>query len=271
MKLFYLTLTYLFSLSAYCQVSSSSLWTWKKGSNIQNVVSVYGTQMMSNPVNSPGSRESSASWTDKNGNLWLYGGYGRTGAGFAYFNDLWRYDTRYGWIWMKGDSTTDKYGVYGTQGYGDYNNKPGARYGSATWVDDSGNLWLYGGFGRAETGGFGTLNDLWKFDVYSNSWTWMKGSKILDAAGTYGVKGTPSSGNTPGAKEQARGVTDRFGKLWLFGGEFNGSYYNDLWKYDPVTNQWTWMFGASTRGKTAFMGAWASALQILLPEQDLSA
>jgi hypothetical protein len=37
--------------------------------------------------NVPGARDSAVSWTDKNGNFWLFGGSGSVG----FFNDLWSY------------------------------------------------------------------------------------------------------------------------------------------------------------------------------------
>lgn len=41
-------------------------------------------------------------------------------------------------------------------------NKPGARYNAQHWLDASGNIWLFGGYGTSGTG-LDQLNDLWKF------------------------------------------------------------------------------------------------------------
>ena len=49
--------------------------------------------------------------------------------------------------WMKGDNTINQSGIYGTQGVAGAGNKPGARDFSATWKDNNGNLWLFGGYG----------------------------------------------------------------------------------------------------------------------------
>ena len=61
---------------------------------------------------------------------------------------------------MSGSSTVGAQlgqpGVYGTQGVPSAANVPGGRYGSVSWIDSSGNLWLFGGAGRN-----GPLNDLW--------------------------------------------------------------------------------------------------------------
>ncbi len=53
--------------------------------------------------------------------------------------------------------------------------------------------------------------------------------------------------------------TDSHGNLWLFGGYGYGSttssgYLNDLWRYDPATNQWTWMSGANTIDQVGVYG-----------------
>ncbi len=38
-------------------------------------------------------------------------------------------------------------GFYGTKGVPDPANVPGAREFMATWIDDNGDFWLFGGFG----------------------------------------------------------------------------------------------------------------------------
>jgi hypothetical protein len=54
-------------------------------------------------------------------------------------------------------------GVYGTLGTAASPNLPGGRLGAASWIDASGNLWLFGGQGDDSTGAQGYLNDLWKY------------------------------------------------------------------------------------------------------------
>jgi len=56
------------------------------------------------------------------------------------------------------------------------NNTPGSRsYGTITWTDSQGALWLYGGIN-----GEGVGEDLWKYDIGTNEWTWMSGSDFAD-------------------------------------------------------------------------------------------
>ncbi len=134
----------------------------------------------------------------------------------------------------------------GTIGIASPDNKPGGRWGATGWQDNEGQFWLIGGQGYGTTG-FGYLNDLWKYNPVTNEWTWEKGSKEVNQAGNYGIKGIPSKDNDPGARTGAVSWQDHDGKLWLMSGYGYGSSgfgsLNDLWKYDPVTNEWNWIKG----------------------------
>jgi Bacterial Ig-like domain (group 3)/Galactose oxidase, central domain len=132
-----------------------------------------------------------------------------------------------------------------------------------TWTDLSGNLWLFGGSGSA--GGTNSslhFNDLWKYNPYTNQWTWMAGGTTLPNAsdtclpGVYGNIGTPSAANIPGGRNLAVSWTDAAGNFWLFGGggcdaADTQGLLNDLWKFTPSTGQWTWIAGSTTVAYTA--------------------
>src|SRR4029077_4480114 len=82
------------------------------------------------------------------------------------------------WAWMSGANAPNQNGTYGTQGTAAPANIPGVRnFGPISWTDASGNLWLFGGNGldSAGTSGGGDLNDLWKYNITSNEWTWVSG------------------------------------------------------------------------------------------------
>ncbi len=166
-----------------------------------------------------------------------------------------------GWTWEGGSEITNVTGTYGTLGAPASGNIPGARSGSISWVDASGNLWLFGGTGLSTSSGTGSLNDLWKYDIQTGLWTWVSGSNTKNARGTYGTLGTPASGNIPGARKDSISWTDASGNLWLFGG--NGLVpsgaaiagpLNDLWKYDIQTGFWTWVGGSNTKNATGTYG-----------------
>jgi N-acetylneuraminic acid mutarotase len=82
----------------------------------------------------------------------------------------------------------------------------------------------------------------------SNEWTWIGGSSTVDQPGVYGTKGVPSATNIPASRWRAASSTDSGGSLWLFGGADYSGLLNDLWAFNPSTNEWTWMGGNSTWG-----------------------
>ena len=228
-------------------------WTWQQGSNVAKKPGTYGTFRLTAAGNIPGARTGAASWTDASGNFWVFGGSGfATSATAGLLNDLWKRDATTGqWTWMKGGNTTNGAGVYGAPGQNNPTNTPGARTGAQTWFA-GGKLWLFGGTGRDSSAtGNGMLNDLWYFHLGTGNWIWVKGSDFINANGTYGSLGIATSTNTPGARNGASGWVDAAGNLLLFGG--NGrtgtgiltGNLNDLWKYDPLANKWTWINGGS--------------------------
>ena len=52
---------------------------------------------------------------------------------------------------MSGNNTINVNGVYGTKGVSSPSNYPGGRHGSVSWIDSTGSLWIFGGFGYATT------------------------------------------------------------------------------------------------------------------------
>jgi gliding motility-associated-like protein len=164
------------------------------------------------------------------------------------------------WIWIKGDNIVDQTGIYSPLGVSSASNKPGSRYGSASWTDASGNLWLFGGEGYDVAGLYADfLSDLWKYDPISNQWTWVKGDNTIHQYGVYGTKGVANMANKPGSRYESVTWTDGAGNFWLFGGvgyaaSGGTGLLNDLWKYDPSSNQWTWISGDNVVGQKATYG-----------------
>lgn len=241
--------------------SQSAQFAWIKGSSANYQYGVYGTQGVSNATNLPGFRSDHVSWTNNTGTLWMFGGTGYAVSGAAgQLNDLWKYNVSLNeWTWIKGPSTINQIGAYGTKGISSATTTPGSRYSSATWIDNSGNLWLFGGNGRATTATAGYLNDLWKYDITTNEWTWISGSNAINQVGTYGTKGVPTASTTPGGRYDAVTWVDNSGNLWMHGGNglavtASGGLLNDLWKFDVLTNQWTWISGSNAINQTCTYG-----------------
>ncbi|MFZ1084338.1 MAG: kelch repeat-containing protein [Terracidiphilus sp.] len=253
--------------------SSTNQWTWMGGSSTVPTVykgqpGVYGTLGTPAAGNIPGGRLYASGWTDSSGNFWLFGGAGYDADGNSnVLNDLWKFTPSTNqWTWMSGNSVVGSAGavagIYGTLGTPAAGNIPGGRQVATSWIDSSGHLWLFGGWGWDDNGTGGALNDLWEFNPVTNLWTWMGGSRTLPGEnqgqpGVYGTLGTPAYGNIPGGRVAASGWTDRSGKFWLFGGggyqsgaNANSYEFNDLWEFDPATNQWAWMGGSSSMSST---------------------
>ncbi len=83
-------------------------------------------------------------------------------------------------------------------------------------------------------------------------WTWMKGDPTNFATTVTGTPGVPSPSNFPQCRYSPTPWTDNNGDFWMWGGSSDepvppigpGNHrINDLWKFDPVTNQWTYYTG----------------------------
>jgi hypothetical protein len=68
-----------------------------------------------------------------------------------YYNDLWKFDGEE-WTWVSGSNTSNQNGVYGQKGIPDPNNMPGSREFGVSWVDNNGNVWIFGGNGYPASG-----------------------------------------------------------------------------------------------------------------------
>jgi hypothetical protein len=250
-------------------------WIWQGGYNAGDQPGSYGTLGTSAPMcngsnapcNIPGARWAAAYTVDQSGtNLYVFGGQGHDSTGnIGFLNDLWKYNIGSGqWTWLgpSNSNTVNHNGLYGTQGTTAAGNFPGGRQAATLWVDSSGTVWLFGGFGLDSAGtgapNGSTLNDLWKFD--GTNWTWVSGggaTGIGDQNGSYGTQATSNlspgaAGNVPGSRWGAVGWTQPDGDLFLYGGWGYGSnatlptgFLDDIWEYDHTSGQWIWWKGTS--------------------------
>jgi len=220
-------------------------WTWIKGSNTPNSAGNYGTIGVEASTNIPGARSRSANWV-ANGKFYLFGGGGTVnGVGNGYLNDLWSYNpATNNWAYIKGSMALNTNGTYGSIGVANTNNTPGGRLAGNAWLYNN-KLYFMGGIGiGAAINNDGYLNDLWSFDISTNNWTWLKGSNTVNSVANFGSIGVANSSNVPGSKSYASTWTYN-SKLYLFGasGSVINSTQNDLWEYNPSTNNWTWLKG----------------------------
>jgi len=242
------------------QISCTTLhnaWIWTGGSTLINQAPSYGTRGSPASSNSPGARQNAVTWTDAEGNFWLFGGFVLGSQGFDYRNDLWKFSQGQ-WTWISGSASTNQPGTYGTLGTAAPGNIPGARGLATSWLSADGSLWLFGGVGLDSTAAGGDLNDLWKFTPGENpTWSWIAGSNLAGQLGSFGAKGIAAAGNVPGARDSAAGWVDPSGNFWLFGGfdlpaNQQPNALNDLWSFSA--GQWAWVAGSSSPNQSGVYG-----------------
>jgi hypothetical protein len=235
-------------------------------------------------LGTPGGRDFAATWTDKSGRKWLFGGLGWPypsplgKQNFGFLNDLWVFDDSIpGWapanlpIYTNSTSTPFVYEVR-TDSLQEEDfiqsvppgSLPSARWGASSWTDAAtGDLYMFGGQ-QSDTG---LLNDIWKctpppFGVYalplgysttvdnlgagtsSCPWAFVSGSAAENTKGVYA-----NPGRSPGGRWAAATATDLAGNVFIFGGQGLDSagtigLLNDLWEY--TGGQWTWIGPAAS-------------------------
>lgn len=230
----------LFAMFLSCRLpllAQSGKWTWVRGSASSWSGGNYGIKGVPDPANEPPARYQPAYWTDLQGNFWLFGG--NNGSGLV--NDLWKYNPLTNlWTWMNGpQGNTNPAGVFGVQGVPSPLNYPQALgYGAINWVDENGDLWLYGGLNFTSQ-----MDGLWRYHIPTNEWTWMKGT-IGNTTMVPGIQGQFNPLNTPGGINECKSAWVLNNQLWFFGGQnAAGEQLGSLWCYDIATNNWCWKSG----------------------------
>ena len=205
---------YLFGGSFVSGFNTQELWKLTVSGNTATWFNL--TPADTSTVPWPSAIKNSVTWTDKDGNSYLFGGNDNINNFF--FNNLWKIsvsDTSPTWTKINPA-------------------KPGLRYGSVGWTDNSGNKYLFGGGSIRNT----FYQDLWKLIVSGNTATW--------------VNLTPADTSTipwPTARKESVGWTDNSGNYYLFGGlkveyihnTLVNTFYQDLWKLNVSGNIVTWV------------------------------
>ncbi len=225
-------------------------WTWLKGGIGINSNGIYGTSGIAAATNSPGGRSVAATWTEITNKFCLFGGYGYGATGSeGELSDLWQFDpATTNWTFLKGPTTNNSLGVYGTNGIAGITNQPGGRETPGTWLGLDGRLYLFGGYGFPASGVRGFLNDLWAFDLISSNWTWLAGPVGANSNTVHGVMGVEAATNSPGGRTITTCVKTSDGQVRLFGGYGPAATtawgeLNDLWSFNPATSKWTFLRG----------------------------
>ena len=192
----------------------------------------------------PYRQEENAVWTDANNNLWMFGGQRTDTRGSGDGNDLWRYNIALGqWAWMGGRQTLRDSGSYGTLGVESPANRPPARACRTRWTDSS-YLYLTSGAGQV-----GMFNDVWRFNLNNNYWTWIGGDSGDVPTGQYTSYCSIANGDKPIGRweERTARLSGCTPLLFMWGGDSDHrGYLNDLWSFDLSSNKWRWISGNDT-------------------------
>jgi hypothetical protein len=242
--------------------TSSCPWALAGGSTVGNQKGTYPAAV--GGTGTPGGRWAALTASDAAGNLYLFGGQGLDSNGtVGLLNDLWVFNGTT-WTWL-GPSNSN---VVGQKSIA---TAPGSRQAGVMWVDSSGNVWLFGGFGLDSAGTVGSivppnpqlasqgalLNDLWEYNAGTKQWTQVSGSTTANQTGTYGTQATdntfvPSTPTNPGSRWGGVGWRDANNNLWFFGGWGYGSiatnptgFLNDIWEYQQSSKKWIWWKGTT--------------------------
>lgn len=216
---------------------STREWTWMSGDKKSRAKEHYGKKGEFDKDNTPGGRRGSTSWVDKNGAFWLFGG----GARWDLMSDLWQYNPASNeWAWINGTKSPNHRPQYKDKGVPDKDGDPGARMLTSGWIDKDNNLWIFGGEGYGvSAAGTRPLNNLWKYSINDDTWTFIKGDDSNVPQPTYGSKGQPADSNVPDGTSNAAYWQDKDGQLWIFGGQNREGELNVTWKFAVCGEQIT--------------------------------
>jgi len=219
-------------------------WAWMGGSGLANHGGGWGARYAFDPANLPPGREWAASWLDRKGRFWVFGGFSSNPC-CGPINDLWVFDPALGahgeWAWVAGVDGVDQPDSFVAEYRFDPGNSPGGRESPSAWIDPAGRLWLFGGYGYIITGIGGLYDDVWVFDPGLGTlgeWAWMGPTTAFSQPRAYGNEYSFARSNAPGSRDSSVIFTDSIGRLWLFGGYgyvSGGSFtagipLNDLWE-----------------------------------------
>eukprot|EP01080_Neovahlkampfia_damariscottae_P003698 gene3698-6512_t len=225
----------------------------------ENKLGIYGEKGVPSADNWPGARESSVTWTDSKGLLWLFGGRGYgVNDTLGYLNDLWKFDGKL-WTWVSGDKGVNTNSMVIEPRVYNPLHKPGSRALATGWINSKDEVFIFGGSGYAVDPApmEKILGDVWQYDSINNMWRLVGGSPFSEYfPAVYGERNTPNPMNFPGSRKRSCGFVDTEDNLWLFSGkrqpQNSFELLNDLWKFS--NGSWIWVSGDSTADEPGVYG-----------------
>jgi hypothetical protein len=201
---------------------------WLQGTQTPNVVAYFGTRKVASSSSTPGSRVYSCGAVTDAGQLILHAGFTLYGAGVWNNGFLFTPSTNQ-WQWQTGSSLSNTAATYvvgknvplsGSSSAG------GSRFRHQCWWLN-GKFYYFGGYTYTGVG----KNDMWSYDLASDTFRWIHGSSSTSSAGSANAavypatKGVPTSTALPYPRSRAAFATDTAQqRLYMFGGETLGNY-----------------------------------------------
>jgi gliding motility-associated-like protein len=138
---------------------------------------------------------------------------------------------------MSGNRNLNTEPSFTEKGVPDENANPGSRMLASGWIDKENSLWLFGGEGYGTAGGTSELNNVWKYNIANNTWTFVAGDASNKPSPVFGTRGQASQNNKPGGTSDAAGWKDKDGNFWIFGGHSADGYLNLTWQFAACTEE----------------------------------
>lgn len=225
--------------------TTSQMWAWMKGNGSGGGATVYGTQTVLAPNNNPGTvNETDCHWVDSNGDLWLY---------TELDGNLWKYSINDNmWAWMKGGGSGNTTPVYGTIDTYDPANTPGGFAACPSvgalytmWVTSDDHLWMI--VNRMDTD---IQVEVWEYNPSINQWRCRRiDNHPFASPQSYPSACVETNNDFPVARTEMRAEwVDDCDRVYMFGGLDlcnMGASLNDIWRYDPTTNNYTYIRGGT--------------------------
>ncbi len=248
------------SSTAQLSLTVQAAWIYLSGSKERNYLGNYAEG------NHPPGLAWSVSWSSDRGDFYLFSGGGYDAQGkYGDLNQLWMYSDGQ-WNWLDGSNLKNQPSNYGVRNVPAESNYPSSRELAMVWKDQRGDVYILGGGGISNTGEWGLLQDLWRYD--GTNFTWINGSQKRDQL-TYCPFGAGSICSIGGRMDAMAWVgTDN--NLYLFGGfSFHQSnpsipqYDNNLFKYDG--RSWILVKGSGLERQPGIYGLKGSPREVNIP------
>ncbi|KAI3655778.1 hypothetical protein MP638_004108 [Amoeboaphelidium occidentale] len=238
----------------------SNSFVWLGGSNQASAPSNYtiGVESASNKIG--GLYAPAFVYSHARKEFFIFGGATEN----AFFNIIWRYKASNNMFTALSGDTNIEASVIISFGELHPGNMPSGRAGSSVIVTGEGKIYVFGGAGYfplidyEESLVYSATNELWVYDLDSNMWALVAGSKYANNEGIFSNDPTIAC---PGSRLFFNLLYDYANNAALFQGGRNLGYkdstlYSDEWIFNLTSHEWTYIRGHDLHGEPATYGSY---------------